>query len=70
MIGCQRTGFDLYVIRWDIQERIRDHLEPVLWKRNWHERGYSSAYIARELVGCREEEVSRLLRALLAREMD
>ncbi len=36
--------------------------------RNWRERGYSSAYISRELVGCREEEVSRLLRALASTE--
>ncbi len=32
--------------------------------RNWIELGYSSAYIARELVGCREEEVSRRMRRL------
>ncbi len=32
--------------------------------RTWREAKYSNAYIARELVGCREEEVSRRMRHL------
>ncbi len=32
--------------------------------RKWHEEGYSNAYISRELVGCREEEIGRAMRGL------
>ncbi len=32
--------------------------------RKWREAKYSNAYIARELVGCREEEVSKAMRLI------
>ncbi len=32
--------------------------------RKWREAKYSNAYIARELVGCREEEVSKAMRSI------